>query len=114
VGALLETVAPARLGRGFRRLVASTWVSNPGDGIAVAAGPQLVASQTDQEFLVPLAALLWPPHFLFALLAGALADRLDRRLIVVTVDLVRVGVLAPLATSIAWQEFHRLAAESPA
>ena len=82
--------------------MASTWVSNLGDGIALAAGPLLVASQTDQEFLVALAALLlWLPPFLFALVAGALADRLDRKLIVITVDLLRVGVLALLATSIA-------------
>lgn len=80
----------------------STWVSNLGDGIAIAAGPLLVASQTDQEFLVAMAALLlWLPPFLFALLAGALADRLDRKLIVITVDLLRVGVLALLAGSIA-------------
>jgi MFS family permease len=101
VASPVEIVAPARLGRGFRWLMASTWVSNLGDGIAVAAGPLLVASQTDQEFLVALAALLlWLPPFLFALVAGALADRLDRRLIIVTVDLVRVGVLALLAASI--------------
>lgn len=101
MASLVETVAPARLGRGFRLLLASTWVSNLGDGIAVAAGPLLVASQTDEEFLVALAALLlWLPPFLFALVAGALADRLDRKLIVIVVDLIRVGVLALLAASI--------------
>ncbi len=98
---VLARLAPERLGHGFRWLMASTWVSNLGDGIAIAAGPLLVASQTDQEFLVALAALLlWLPPFLFALLAGALADRLDRRLIVITVDTLRVGVLALLAVSI--------------
>jgi len=82
--------------------MASTWVSNLGDGIAIAAGPLLVASQTDSEFLVASAALLlWLPPFLFALVAGALADRLDRKLIVVTVDLLRVGVVLLLAATIA-------------
>ena len=44
---LVEIVAPARLGPGFRWLLASSWIANLGDGIALAAGPLLVASQTD-------------------------------------------------------------------
>jgi MFS family permease len=83
-------------------LLASTWVSNLGDGIAIAAGPLLVASKTDQEFLVALAALLqWLPPMAFALWAGALADRLDRRLIIVTVDVLRALVLVTLAVAVA-------------
>ncbi|MDQ4051807.1 MAG: MFS transporter [Actinomycetota bacterium] len=98
---LVEIVAPARLGTGFRWVLASSWVSNVGDGIALAAGPLLVASQTDQAFLVALAALLqWAPPLLFGLYAGALTDRLDRRLIVMTVDLLRCVVLVLLATAI--------------
>lgn len=92
---------PKRLGAGFRWLLASSWVSNLGDGIAIAAGPLLVASQTHDAFLVALAALLqWLPPLLFGLYAGALADRLDRRLIVVTVDLLRAVVLVLLALSV--------------
>jgi len=102
VSRLVEIVAPARLGTGFRWVLASSWVSNVGDGIALAAGPLLVASQTDQAFLVALAALLqWAPPLLFGLYAGALTDRLDRRLIVLTVDLLRCVVLVLLATAIA-------------
>jgi MFS family permease len=101
VNRFLETVAPRRLGVGFRWLIASSWVSNLGDGIALAAGPLLIASQTHDAAVVALAALLnWAPQLLFGLYAGALADRLDRRLIVVTVNLVRVVVLAVLTTSI--------------
>lgn len=96
-----ETVAPVRLGRDFRWLLSSSWVSNLGDGIALAAGPLLVASQTDQPGLVALAVLLQQlPWLLFGLLAGALSDRLDRKRIVVAVDLVRTGVLVVLAMSI--------------
>ena len=47
---VLDKVAPERLGSGFRWLLVSGWVSNLGDGIALAAGPLLVASQTDEEF----------------------------------------------------------------
>jgi predicted MFS family arabinose efflux permease len=100
---VLDVIAPPRLGRGFRLLLASSWTSNVGDGIALAAGPLLVASKTDQEFLVALAALLqWAPPLLFGLWAGALTDRLDRRLIIVTVDLMRVVVLALLAAAVAF------------
>ena len=96
--ALLETLAPSRLGRGFRWLLASFWVSNLGDGLALAAGPLLVASQTQDPLLVSAAVLLQQlPWLLFGLLAGALADRLDRRVLVALVDLTRAGVLLVLA-----------------
>jgi predicted MFS family arabinose efflux permease len=102
VSNLAEIVAPRRLGTGFRWLLASSWVSNLGDGIAIAAGPLLVASEADDPFLVALAALLqWLPTLLFGLLAGALADRLDRKAIVVTVDLLRAVVLVLLTLAIA-------------
>ena len=99
---LAEIVAPRRFGTGFRWLIASSWVSNLGDGIAIAAGPLLVASMTHDPILVASAALLqWLPPLLFGLLAGALADRLDRRLIIVTVDLLRAVVLVLLTLTIA-------------
>jgi len=98
----VEAVAPTRLGVGFRWLLGSSWTSNLGDGIAIAAGPLLVASQTRDPFLVALAALLqWLPPLVFGLYAGAVADRLDRRLIVITVDLARVIVLIGLCLTIA-------------
>jgi predicted MFS family arabinose efflux permease len=102
VSRILETVAPRRFGAGFRWLLASSWVSNLGDGISLAAGPLLVASQTHDPFFVALAALLqWLPPLVFGLYAGALADRLDRKAIVVTVDLLRAVVLVLLTVSIA-------------
>ena len=101
MSSIVDTVAPPRLGNGFRWLLASSWVSNLGDGIAIAAGPLLVASQTHDAFLVALAALLqWLPPLVFGLYAGALSDRLDRRLIVVTVDLLRAGVLVLLSVAV--------------
>jgi MFS family permease len=98
---LLDLAVPARLGAPFRWLVASSWVSNLGDGIVLAAGPLLVASLTRSEFLVALAATLqWLPPLLFGLLAGALADRLDRRRMVVWVDGGRAVALVALAVTI--------------
>jgi predicted MFS family arabinose efflux permease len=102
VSSLVEIVAPRRLGTGFRWVLSSSWVSNLGDGIAIAAGPLLVASMTHDPILVALGALLqWLPPLVFGLLAGALADRLDRRLIIVTVDLLRACVLVLLTLAIA-------------
>lgn len=99
---LVETIAPTRLGVAFRWLIASSWVTNLGDGLALAAGPLLIASQTHDPVLVSLAALLqWLPQLVFGLYAGALADRHDRRRIVVVVNLVRAVVLAALVTTIA-------------
>ena len=80
---LVEIVVPARLGARFRWLLASSWVTNLGDGVALAAGPLLVASLT--------ATRSWSrwrrccgglPPLVFGLYAGVLSDRLDRRRIV--------------------------------
>ncbi|WP_369132260.1 MFS transporter [Modestobacter sp. I12A-02662] len=99
---IAEVLAPSRLGTGFRWLLASSWTSNLGDGIALAAGPLLVASLSRDAFLVALAATVqWLPPLLFGLVAGALTDRLDRRLIVAAVDVVRAGVLAVLTLAVA-------------
>ncbi len=101
MSSLVEIVAPRRLGTGFRWLLASSWVTNLGDGLALAAGPLLVASQTDDAFLVALAALLqWLPPLVFGLFAGVVADRLNRRLIVVVVNLLRAVVLGVLTLAI--------------
>src|SRR5215210_5813577 len=89
------------MGTSFRWLVGSAWVGNLGDGIGLAAGPLLVASQTQDPVLVALAGLLQRlPWLLFGLYAGVLADRVDRRLLVIAVDLVRAGVLVVLTTAL--------------
>ena len=99
---LVETVLPARLGTGFRWLVGSSWVTNLGDGMLIAAGPLLVASQTRNPILVSAAMLfLQLPWLLFGLFAGAYADRLDRRLVMVVANSVRGLVLAGLCTVVA-------------
>lgn len=92
---------PTRMGVPFRWMLASSWTSNIGDGIALAAGPLLVASQTDSAFLVALAAMLQRlPWLLFGLWAGALADRLDRRRVVVVANVLRALVVALLVAVI--------------
>ncbi len=96
-----ELIAPSRLGRSFRWLLASSWVTNLGDGITLAAGPLLVASQTRNPLTVAMAAfLLRLPWLLFGLYAGVVADRLNRRLIVIATGLARVAILLLLVASI--------------
>ncbi|NUT33076.1 MAG: MFS transporter [Hamadaea sp.] len=94
---ILETLVPSRLGTGFRWLMASSWTANLSDGVAIAAGPLLVASLTDDPFLVSMAALLgWAPPMVFGLYAGVLSDRLNRRRIMLVANGVRLAVLAGL------------------
>jgi len=101
VSRILDALVPPRLGTAFRWLLASSWTSNLGDGIALAAGPLLVASLTDDARLIALAATVqWVPPLAFGLLAGALADRHDRKKIVVGVDLARAAVLIVLVAII--------------
>jgi MFS family permease len=102
VAGLVERVAPARLGRPFRWLLGSNWASNLGDGLSVTAGPLLVASLTqDPRVVAVAAAIAWVPGFAMGLYAGALADRLDRRRIILVGNVIRVLTLAGLATAVA-------------
>jgi MFS family permease len=99
--ALIEVVAPARLGTPFRWLLTSSAVMNLGDGVVVAAGPLLVASLTHDPFVVSLAFLMeFVPPLVLGAYAGVIADRVDRRRMVITVNLIRAVVLAVLAATI--------------
>ena len=101
MSSLADLVAPARLGHNFRWLLASSWVTNFGDGITLAAGPLLVASQTHNPLVIAMAALLQRlPWLMFGLYAGVVADRINRRAIVITTDLARMVILLLLTASI--------------
>lgn len=98
---IVETVVPARLGTNFRWLLGATLINNVGDGVALAAGPLLVASLTRDPFLVSMAVLShWLPVLLFGIFGGVAADRFDRRRMVIVVNLVRAGVLGLLVATI--------------
>ena len=97
----IEAIAPRRLGGSFRWLLAATFINNAGDGVVVAAGPLLVASETHDPFLVSLALLSeYLPVLLFGVIGGVAADRFDRRRMVVVVNLIRAAVLAVLVATI--------------
>ncbi len=81
--------------------MASAWAGDLGDGVALAAGPLLVVSQTRDPFLIALATMLQRlPWLVFGLHAGVIADRYDRRMIIVVANAVRAAVLSLLAIMI--------------
>jgi MFS family permease len=98
---MIEALAPARLGRSFRWLLSATLVNNIGDGVVIAAGPLLVASQTRDPFVVSLALFMeYLPTLLFGVIGGVAADRFDRRRMVVVANVGRAIVLAVLVATI--------------
>lgn len=89
------------LGSRFRRLWAAAALTNLGDGAFLAAGPLLVASvSTDPLAVGGAVAVQQLPWLLFALLSGAVVDRLDRRRLVVAVNCGRALVLGLLSVVI--------------
>lgn len=98
----MRALASARLGADFTRLWTAAAVSNVGDGVTLAAAPLLVASVSDDPAHIAGAVVAQQlPWLLFALVSGAYVDRLDRRRLVVTVNLVRAVALAGLAAGVA-------------
>ncbi|RFU82455.1 MFS transporter [Streptomyces triticagri] len=94
-------VAPAWRG-GFGRLWTAAVVSRFGDSLRNAAMPLLAASLTDEPVLVALvSACGYVPWILFGLLGGAVADRVDQRRAMWTVDAVRAVVLGVFAVVVA-------------
>jgi MFS family permease len=90
------------LGSGFARLWTASAATNVGDGVALAAGPLLLASLTPDPALVAGAVFAQQlPWLLFALPAGVVVDRIDRRKLVVLVNLVRAAVIGALAAAVA-------------
>ncbi|MEM8902218.1 MAG: MFS transporter [Actinomycetota bacterium] len=98
---LVDSVLPRRLGSDFRWLVGSSWATNLGDGIGIAAGPLLVESLTEDPLLVGLSWMLQRlPGLLLGLHAGVVVDRLDRRRVLIAANLARVGVIMALAVAV--------------
>jgi MFS family permease len=82
------------VGRSFGFLLSSTALSNLADGLLKVGAPLLAVSMTRSPTLVSLAgAAATAPWLLLALHAGAIADRLDRRRIMVVANVARAAVL---------------------
>lgn len=90
----------AGLGKRYYRLFSSAIVSNLGDGITMVAYPWLASAVTRSPILIALIAVVSRlPWLLFSLPAGVITDRLDRKKLIVSMDVLRgiftlgVGVL---------------------
>lgn len=100
---MLRALLSARLGADFSKLLTASAVSNLGDGVTMVAGPLLVSTLTTDPAAVAGAVFAQQlPWLLFALLSGAWADRLDRRRLVVAVNVGRSLAIGILALSIAF------------
>jgi MFS family permease len=85
------------LGASFRKLWFASAISNLGDGVHISAAPLLAAALTRDPALV--AGLVFAqrlPWLLFALVSGALVDRLDRRLVMGLANIFRAVVIGAL------------------
>lgn len=99
---LWNLLAPARLGPGFRRLVLTFWTANLADGVMIAAGPLLLASLTSDPFLIALgAAAPRAAWVVLGLYAGVVADRVDRRLLMLVTNVARLVVVTVLVAALA-------------
>ncbi|SEQ25385.1 MFS transporter [Lentzea albida] len=88
--------------REFRRFWLARAISNAGSALSGVALPVLMYSLTGSAaHTAALAALTAAPYLVFGLVAGALADRVHRRAVMVVTDLVSAGLLAsvPVASA---------------
>ncbi|HSL75164.1 MAG TPA: MFS transporter [Ilumatobacteraceae bacterium] len=100
--------APARrsrfgapLPRNFRLLWSATALSNLGDGLRLVAMPLLATSVTsDPRLIAGVTVAQRLPWLFFILLGGALADRYDRRLLRMRLDIARAAVMGVLVAAI--------------
>nr|BFE80998.1 MFS transporter [Planobispora longispora] len=95
------SAAPRGLGRGFWTLFSSSTVSNLADGMGRVALPLLAVSLTREPVLVAaLTSLTFLPWLLFAVVSGALVDRVDRRRAMIAAQVVRTVIVGLLGAAV--------------
>ncbi|WP_217207612.1 MFS transporter [Streptomyces sp. AC550_RSS872] len=93
--------APAWRG-GFGRLWSAAVLSSFGDSLRTAALPLLAVTLTDRPLLIAaVTACGYLPWILFGLLGGAVADRVDQRRAMWTVDALRALLVGAFAVAVA-------------
>src|SRR5580693_1822835 len=96
---------PGAFAGGFRAPFARYWLSgflaDFGDGVRLAAFPLLAAQLTRAPAAVAaVTAVQGLPWLLFGAGAGVIVDRVDRRRLMVTVDIARTAIIAGLAAAV--------------
>ena len=93
---------PRGLGRTFANVFTANLASSLGDGIARTASPLLAARLTDDPVLIAgIAAVAMLPWLFFALPAGILVDRMDRRQALALAAGVRTALAVALVVLVA-------------
>lgn len=86
----------------FRRLLAAAAATNVADGIRAVALPLLAVSLTRDPLLVAgIGVAQFLPGLVVGLPAGVLADRFDRRRLVIVADLVQSLLFALVVAAVA-------------
>ncbi|MBW8799865.1 MAG: MFS transporter [Streptomyces sp.] len=89
-----ETAVGKRLPANYWRLWGSSTSSNLGDGVRATAIPLLAAALDPRPIVVAaLSAVGYLPWLVFSLIAGGVADRVDRRRLMIRLQLVRIAVM---------------------
>lgn len=99
----MTAVAPLRQDAAFRRFWLARMASLAGTSVTYVAMPVLVYQLTGSRLwtaLVTVAEAL--PYLMVGLFAGALADRMDRRRLMVATDLLNAALLASVPLAYAW------------
>jgi MFS family permease len=82
-----------KLGVQYVKLWTASVISNLGDGIAFVAYPWLASAITRNPVLIALIAVAQRlPWLVFTLPAGVITDRVDRRKLIMLMDVVRTGL----------------------
>ena len=93
---------PLAQNRDFRVLLTSQGISSLGDGVSFAALPLLVLALTGSGFAMGIVgALQTLPDLFLGMVAGAIADRSDRKRMMFLADLGRAGLTALIPISVA-------------
>ena len=93
---------PLTRNRDFKVLLSSQAISALGDGVSFTALPLLVLALTGSGFAMGVVgAIQTLPDLFFGMIAGAIADRSDRKRMMFLADLVRAGLTAMIPLSVA-------------
>lgn len=91
-----------RLGANYQRVFWSSVVSNLGDGVSTVAYPWLASAVTRNPLWIStILAATRLPWLVFSLPAGVITDRVDRRKLIATMDVVRFAITLGVAALVA-------------
>jgi MFS family permease len=91
----------------FRKLWTASGFSNLADGVRLTALPLLAATVTRDPGLIAAVMLANRLPWLLALVGGAVADRVDRRRLMATMQAIRCALVGALALAVAG-DWHSL------